>query len=469
MRWFTLLLTGFLPFHHGRAQDVANPFIDPIATTVQLPTFGVSFDAQGVLQVKTFTDPTGKLARQRALAARARLPGKLAVPVKTRYVSLARLERAVLRRRDDGEEPSDAMQRLAGLTRVTSIFCYPDSGEILLAGPAEPWADDLSGRTVGIHSGRPTLLLDDLVVALRAYQPDGKAQLFVGCTINPQAEGLAKLQAFQRTIPRSIPQRSRQVVTQQIARGVKESLGMAAVQVFGISPQTHMARVMIEADYRMKRIAIGVEAPPVPMVTFASAMTTAQHGALQRWWLTPAYDGVRASPDRLAMRLDGQGVRLQTENKEILRDGTIVDAVHSKNRATTAFAVSFTKRYGDVAHVRPVYAQLRQVVDFLIVAAFMQRHDWHAKVGWTSSHFLDSDAFPVATYAKPSTAPVVVNAFWKQNRMFTPAGGGVSIQADKAIAKPEEDASLNQTRAAQRISPDEAAWWWDATDARQKR
>jgi hypothetical protein len=443
------------------AQDGINPFAQPIATTVQLPTFGVSFDAAGVLQLKTFTDPTGRLIAQRAAAARAALPGNLGRPAQLRKVSLVRLHHAVSAAIRNGGQPDDVMQKLAGLTRVDSIFCYPATGDIVIAGPAEPWVEDLSATAIGLHSGRPTLLLEDLVVALRAYQPGSPRGGFVGCTINPRAEGLARLQQFQKQIPRSVSDQQREQVTRWVADGVRQSLGMADVKVFGISASTHFARVMIEADYRMKRIAIGVEPPPVPMTTFAAALTSAGNHALERWWFTPAYDAVQASPDRLAMQITGQGVQLQTENKAILGNGTISDAVLKPTRATRAFATSFTRRYDEIAGASPIYAQLRQLTDFLIVAAYLRQHDWYAKANWRPAELLDENVYPVNTLAMPVRAPVVVNAFWKQQRMFTPAGGGVSIEAEKAIAELIDDPTLTETRETNRPRAGSTEWWWD--------
>ncbi|NND97768.1 MAG: hypothetical protein HKN47_10620, partial [Pirellulaceae bacterium] len=103
------------------AQDNAN-FAQPIATTVQLPTFGVSFDANGVLQATLHTDLTGQLMAHRLAAAGAVLPGNLARPSKQRKVSVVRLQRAMSDLVDDGNEPTVVMQKLAGLTRITSIF-----------------------------------------------------------------------------------------------------------------------------------------------------------------------------------------------------------------------------------------------------------------------------------------------------------------------------------------------------------
>ena len=52
-----------------------------LATTVQLPTFGVAVDAAGVLRVKAFADPTGSLQAERLRAAKMQRPADLAAPI----------------------------------------------------------------------------------------------------------------------------------------------------------------------------------------------------------------------------------------------------------------------------------------------------------------------------------------------------------------------------------------------------
>ena len=236
---------------------------------------------------------------------------------------------------------------------------------------------------------------------------------------------------------------------------------MAEIKVFGISPRTHFAAVLIEADYRMKRIAIGVEPAPVPMTTFAEALTSARNGRLERWWFTPAYDGVLMSPDSRAMKIDGQGVRLQTEHKQIALDGTLRDAGRP-SRATLAYANSFTTRYPKIAAASPVYAQLRQLVDLLILAAFLRQHDWYEQADWRAKTYLDEAAFSVERLTAPLSAPVVVNTFWKANRLFTPAGGGVSIEAENALGDSlRVEPGLEELQRMAKPAA-KASWWWDA-------
>ncbi len=170
------------------------------ATILAQAAAGVAVDAEGVLRVQTVTDPTGAVQRQRIQAAQAALDPKLAAKSPLRKISLQRLEKAVEGQLAADRKPTDEMRYLAGLTRVQYVFFYPESGDIVIAGPAEGWAEDLAGRVRGIHSGRPVVELQDLVVALRTFAPDQPRDQAIGCSIDPTQEGLARMQQFLRSL-----------------------------------------------------------------------------------------------------------------------------------------------------------------------------------------------------------------------------------------------------------------------------
>ena len=117
-----------------------------------------------------------------------------------RKVSLTRLEKAIRARLDAGQQPTDEMNCLAGLHRLRYVFLYPDSGDVVIAGPAEGWFRDLSGRVITLTAGQPVLELQDLIVALRAYPPGQEKGPLIGCSIDPTPEGLARMQNFLRSI-----------------------------------------------------------------------------------------------------------------------------------------------------------------------------------------------------------------------------------------------------------------------------
>ena len=269
---------------------------------------GVVINAQGVLKVRRVNDPGGLRAKRIVQQAMATLNSKLAKPSALRKVSLNRLEKAVARQIEKGEPIPDDMKYLAGLLRIRNVFFYPETGDIVVAGPAEGYAEDTVGRVRGLTTGRPVVELQDLVTALRAYPPRGSKLNIIGVSIDPTSEGLARLQRFIKTAAsRFLPGNPA-----GFAAGMRQQLGLQDVTVQGISPDTHFAQVMVEADYRMKLIGIGLEKPPVRIATFISAATpgSLSGNALVRWYFVPEYKCIRVSANGDAMQMEGWGVKL---------------------------------------------------------------------------------------------------------------------------------------------------------------
>ena len=430
-------------------------------TTVQTAG-GVAVDADGVLRTKVFTDPTGQLMKERIVAARASLDPKVTAFSKLRKVSLNRLEQAIL---DRGNTMTDEMRYLAGLLRVHYVFYYPESRDIVIAGPAEGWVPDPAGRIVGIGSGRPVVQLQDLVVALRAFPPGGSSTPQIGCSIDSTQEGRVALQQYSRTIHLNGPPNEAEM--RMIADGMRTSLGLQTVTINGVSPKTRFAQVMVEADYRMKLIGIGLETPPVKLISYVDrAMQSGiSPSAMQRWFFVPDYQCVRVSEDKLAMELVGDGVKLVGEDEVVMHNGERKTAAGHGNKASQAFVTGFTKKYPELAERSPVYAELRNLVDLAIVAAYIQAEGYIAKAGWKMEFLGSEEQFPVEIYSIPKTVESAANAIWTGRTLGTPVGGGVVIQATQALKSdnvlPDEKGKVGKVREAINPNLAKGQWWWD--------
>jgi len=426
------------------------------------PAAGVAVDAKGVLSHRVFEDPGFQLTKQRIAAAKSGLDQKVARQSPLRKVSLTRLQAAIDEQLAEGRQPTDEMKCLAGLTRIKFVFFYPESGDIVLAGPAEGWFEDLSGRIRGVESGLPTCLLQHLLVALRAFPPGGKGPNVVGCSIDPTAEGLSRMQAYLRKVrPRSAADGP------AIANGLRESLGLQDVRVMGVDPDTQFAHIMIEADYRMKLIGIGLERPPAPIKSYVDRASPSQvsSNAMQRWYFTPDYQCVRVTEDRLAMELVGEGVKLIGEDELVAASGERKKSA-SVNLASKAFCEDFTKRYPELAARSPVFAQLRVLIDMLVAAAHMQQEDYYGKANWKPSTLLDENKLPVRTVNAAKHAPTAANALVKGGRLVTPVGGGVEIEPRQALASrnllSDEDGKVQAKRSEIALKDlAKGQWWWD--------
>jgi hypothetical protein len=422
-------------------------------------TAGVVIDAQGVLQERLVPDPGGQIARQRAAAAKASMPADLMRPSNLRRISLTRLEKEIAK---NGGAPTDVMRYLAGLQRVRYVFCYPTTGEVVIAGPAEGWITDVAGRVVGITSGRPVVQLQDLVVALRAFPPGKRGTRVIGCSIDPTQEGLAEMQRFLA----QMGSYATPAQTQFIVTNLRTALGMQEITINGVPADTHFAQVLVEADYRMKLIGIGLEEPPVQMVSFVDRVNPAavSRNALFRWYFVPDYNCVRRSEDGLAMELVGDGVKLVGED-ELVSAGGQRQAVSRASAASQMFTTSFTKKYPELASRSPVYAELRNLIDLVVAAAYMQEQDLYGKTGWRMELFGSEAACPVQTFSAPKQVESTVAAIWKGRRLMTPIGGGVEIQPAMALDPQnlleDENGKVSQLRDEATVELAEGQWWWD--------
>ncbi len=429
------------------------------------PTSGVAVDAQGVLRRTVVADPTGQLARQRVTEALAKLDPDVARRSPLRKVSLTRLERIIKKRLADGQGLDDTMLHLAGLTRLEYVFCYPDTGDIVIAGPAEAWGVDPAGRERGVETGRPVLQLQDLVVALRAFPPgDDRKSPFIYCSIDPTPEGLARFQQVLNQIGRTIGRGDAPQIVQQL----QASQGMHVITVGGVPATTHFAQVLVEADYRMKLIGIGLERPPVRLASYVARANPAQisRNALQRWYFVPDYQCVRVSDDADAMQLVGEGVRLVGENELVSSQGTRSVSAQATNRASDAFVHAFTKVYPALAERAPIFAELRNCIDMAVAAAFIQHQDYYGAVKWDAGTFRDEKAVPVETCNAPKQVAAAINAMWKGNTLLTPIGGGVQMHPTEALAPTnlldDEKGAVSSARTAVDLSKLGAdQWWWD--------
>ena len=441
----------FIPVSRVRAQNTNINFAQPIA--------GVDVDAGGVLKVRQF-DP--RVAQQRLAAVRQQRNTELMQPSELRKVSLNRLDAELTKRLESGSGASDDMLALAGLTSVQYVFYYPETKDIVIAGPAEGFVADPTDRFVGIQSGKPIVLLEDMVTALRAYSPNSPPTRVISVSIDPTAEGLQRMQRYLA----SVRGRLRPSDDQKLARGLKDQLGLQTVNIVGIPNSTHFARVLVEADYRMKLIGIGLEKLPVRLQSYVdrASPSAVAANAMERWYFQPNYDGIAVSEDGLAMKINERGVQLVGANERVAGGQRI--ATGSINRASQAFCKDFTERFNLIAERVRIYAELRQLIDVAIAAAYIQEQDFYTQAEWNLGSLGDESRYSVQRYIAPTQVETAVNAIWRGNTLMTPLGGGVQMQPRLALQKDtitldRDGGSVVVKEEAGPTNLSEGQWWWD--------
>ena len=383
-----------------------------------------------------------------------------------RKVSLTQLEREVQRHLEAGERLPDEMLFLAGLERVRYVLVYPDTHEIILAGPAGDWQADAEGRVINVESGHPVVQLDDLVVILRHTWTQRDARF--GCSIDPTKEGLQNAQAFATESAKTpLKPGQRDAWLKQLAGKV----GKQNVTIYGIDPQTRAGRVLVEADYRMKLVGLGLEESVFGVQSYLDSIHVEKGKAppsldLIRWWFTLNYDAIRATKERDAFELRGQGVQVQSENEFLNAQGQRV-ATGDSEPLNRQFAESFTKHFADLAKKYPIYADLQNLFDLALVSALLKAEDVPNRANWHGGCFLDAAEYRVPLSAAPRNVDTVINhRVINQVNIVAVVSGGVRVDPSKLV---EPSAIETETKnvvsavknSAARTNQAKHAWWWD--------
>jgi len=462
----------------GGAEADFDSLIDLITSTIAPTTWdevggpgsiapfptGVYVDPDGVLRRLLKEETDGALAGLREASASPKQSDNVRQSSPLRKVSLTRLEKQVQLRQAAGLRPTEAMEVLAGLQRIQYVLVYPQSGDLVLAGPAGDWNALASGAVVSTETGLPVMRLDDLVVLFRHMLAAPQARF--GCLITPRQEGLAKIQQFvEESNKRSLRPGERKAWLEDL----RAHLGRQDIEVYGLDPRTRAARVMVEADYRMKLVGMGLE-PGVPGVSsYLDAMTLAPGeppppvGVL-RWWFTLDYDVVQASIDRQAFAIRGQGVKVLSENERLTAEGKRIHTGQSED-LNRQFARSFTKHFEALARKYPIYAELRNLAELALVGALLREEDLAGKVGWHLTCFGDPEAYPVQFAPAPKTVDSVVNhRVFHRTTVVAGVSGGVAFDPAPLVARyamaPDDRLLATQRTAAAKPLPRDA-WWWD--------
>jgi hypothetical protein len=165
------------------------------------------------------------------------------------------------------------------------------------------------------------------------------------------------------------------------------------------------------------------------------------------------------------MQLQGWGVKL-VGAQELVDQAGARRNTDAQSLASRRFCESFTEKYKDLALRAPVYAQLRNLIDLAVTAAFIQQQDYYQQADWNLGVLGDETKYSIETEVVPQHVESAVNAVFKRNALMTPIGGGVSIRAPQALTPEnrlaDEDGKVAASRASISLeSLPEDQWWWD--------
>jgi hypothetical protein len=401
---------------------------------------GVRIDADGVLRTATLEEQHQQLEqlRQNVVAP----VGPLAEAAPMRLISLKKIQEAVLHSAKTEQPLSEDMLFLGGLTRVEYVFLYPERQDIVIAGPAEPWTVGPAGSMVGAKTGRPIVYLEDLLTAFR-YVSNAR-QGGVSVSIDPTEQGVVQLQQMISRIGSNAN-------PAQLVPMLAEAFGPQKVTLQGIPAESHMARVLLAADYRMKLYGMNLaEAPVKGLPSYLDMIrnrTSASTQLQSRWWMACDYDAVAHSRNRLAWRISGPGIKTLTE-QEVYDAAGAVKQTGKVDAAAKKWADNFTAKLDELSTKDTVFGDLRNVMDLCVIAALIEAQNLESLAACDLSAILgDASKTETPKLAAPQSLDPQISLVQGVQGVLVSASGGVMIESWQVATNTTEDDRVAQAYA----------------------
>lgn len=430
---------------------------------------GILISPSGLVDRAAVSAANAGALRQLKNQAQKALAPELNQVSSQRFVSLAKLDREIAQRLNDSKVLTSEIRFLAGLNRID--FVVIEENDVLLVGPASGFGVSPEGRMVSVETGRPVLCLDDLLTALRgASQEDA-----VGCSMDPDVGRVQ--QAMEWLNANSAP--STPAMARAKMQRCVELQGEWTVTTFGVPETSRMCLAMVEADYLMKRIAIGLENPNVKGMKSSLSLARPNDNMMRRWWFAPNYVLERSGDSRV-FAFGGPRLQLYGREELIGENGQIIDA-NLKQPSSEKFAQLFNERIGPLTEKVPAFADLQNMFDILTAVAVIDDAEAAARLSWELLALRDSSLLPTAIYNVPKTTLPEVNTKSAGSLIIGAFSGGVTIRPSSQLAKfalkgESTTAESEKTKTGKDELPqwpveDEIAvgkssesWWWDASE-----
>lgn len=368
--------------------------------------------AQGVL-----IDSAGVLRKRKVSPAVARFRADQTINGQLTYVSLPKLFAEFRKLVESGEEIPEQMRYLDGLVKIRFLCVDRENGDVLIAGHAESW--DLSDpfRPRGTRTGRPVLQLDDLIVALRHLGPGSSNRIF-GCTLLQDQGAGARIAEYQRNLRPIVP-----AERGQAAEALRRALGDLNAEYYGLPADNRFALVSVEADYMMKRLALGLDRMPAKGLK-AHLLERLGGSLMNRFWFVPNYEPIAMAEDGSAYELRGPGLKVLASDSPT--------TVGTSNPAAEQFAADFSRLIGEIEDNDPVYADLHNLTDLAIITALIAEDRLAAEVGWDLAWILDPRYYSPPKMPAPTKAAAIVN-YQNHGGVTILVAGGVEMKMDEVI------------------------------------
>ena len=285
---------------------------------------------------------------------------------------------------------SNKVKYMGGMTYIAGYLLDRANQDIILLGRAD--------------EGSPRLHTDDFILTLqnswyRYAKRSGHTVYYrdIGCTIDPQPSVLKKLQSVGAKLSKA---RSQQATAKQLQAWNQICRLPQRVKVFGIPNDTRLSKIIVNADYLLKKIVDGSVPSRVKAVPSLLAMTklnvrqqlnrndgvAIDLDSMNRFWLASGSN--QFSYYRNIVFLKKSPIILKTESERLRRDGKRIKSTGKVNRLASKFAANFSKHYEQISRQHKIYKDLNNVFRFAAISKALKNKKAFEKADFSGTYIL---------------------------------------------------------------------------------
>ena len=374
-----------------------------------------------------------------------------------RVISLRGLEEAMSEIAKSGKPFPAEIQFMAGLQRIEFVMLAPEGDDILVAGYGEGWKVDNDGNVVGVSTGMPVIHLQDFLVAMRNVK-EARVGQGISVSIDPTEAGIRKLNQLYQTTR----------VTPDMQGVIEQTVGPQQITLTGVPKNSRFSQVLVAADYKMKRLSMGLEDSPVKNLPSVIEMARRKNanfkGSSPRFWMECNYQPVATNNDNTVFQIRGQGVKALTEDSFFNKDGQSVRRKGKTNKFAKQWADQMTKRYDELSKEEPIFRDLRNIMDLSVVAALISRENLLERASLEIPAIQSKESYvSVPAVNVPKSVPSQCGFVKFRNSWVVSVSGGVQVDSWAVASNLQTVANVAeaQENAAKRTTN---RWWWNSTN-----
>lgn len=372
-------------------------------------------------------------------------------------------QRAISLRRISEALAAGRPARFERLTRLDGYVLDPANKDIVLWGLSEP--------------DQPDLQVDDFVIALRSLQwrysvrrDNTNYRISPLISIDPDPEVYRRL----RPLKIDTPEGRRQF--EEICRRPQ------IVRVEGMPRHSRVAKVLVDADYRMKLVGQGQVTLPIPSPfpsSFAGRIELYKQDAMAgrrtpasntRYWFEAGRFSCQQSSGDDTVFIDIAQVVLKDEAQSLTKSG--LSASGATDPVTRAFTCAWTERMEETYKAEPIWRDMHNIFRHFAVARAIRDNNALERVNFDGEYLLDKHVLGTVNVGPtlPGTGRIgqyVASRDGRSHTMSTWTCGGVSVGfGDPLEKKPDAGRTGRSGRSAVASRPVATAVSWDIDPSR---